>query len=599
MQVTQETRPGSRVGLTIVVEADQVKKNYEKAFRQLSQNVQVHGFRKGKAPRHLVMRYIGKERLQATALDDVINTSVAQAIKDASLRTLGNFELETDVNQLLAQFDPNADLTFSGWVEVFPEAKLGDYHHLAVTVTRVDPNPDRVEQTLLTWRKERAILLPVEDRGAEMGDLVRIDFQGFDEDEIPVDGTKGKDVEIEMGPDSLIPGFIEQLVGMTLDETRMIQATFPEDYSMAELAGQSLTFEVTLHEIKTRELPELSDEFIQEFTDCTTVAEVRERLEENIRRESRTQCLNQLQDALIQAVVDCTEVELPEKLITQEMNQLLAQRLSYIQEQHGLSPNDLNQMIRKMPPADLQKIQGQVRPDAIQRVQRSLALSALIKQEGIEVGSTELEFEVRRTLSQFSPEERQKLDLKELADAIRERTLVDKLINWLRSQATITWVDADGNPVDPPNLDPPQLQPEPSGELESAIPDAEFTESETDSETDSETGAEAISESASESETGIAESESESSTEPDAGLEVMSEAEAASETVATQSDSEPGATLDPKAQVAESMESEQGSEPEIASDPIGSEVSSVPLDQSSEPSEPQPDPESSADNANP
>lgn len=196
MQVIQEKRPGSRVGLKIVVEADRVKRSYEKTLRQLEQNIQIPGFRKGKAPRNLVVRQVGRERILASAVDDLISEAIQQAFKEARLTPISRFELDDEVGQLLAQFNPEADFSFSGYVEVYPEARVGQYKGLTVTATRVDVKPEQIDQLIDRWRDQRATLLPVEDRPAQLGDVVVIDFAARDAEGNPLDEMTTQDFQL-------------------------------------------------------------------------------------------------------------------------------------------------------------------------------------------------------------------------------------------------------------------------------------------------------------------------------------------------------------------------------------------------------------------
>lgn len=499
MQVIQEKRPGSRVGLKIVVEADRVKRSYEKTLRQLEQNIQIPGFRKGKAPRNLVVRQVGRERILASAVDDLISEAIQQAFKEAQLTPISRFELDDEVGQLLAQFNPEADFSFSGYVEVYPEARVGQYKGLTVTATRVDVKPEQIDQLIDRWRDQRATLLPVEDRPAQLGDVVVIDFAARDAEGNPLDEMTTQDFQLELKEDNFIPGFVAGIVGMQLDETKEIAATFPDDYFRKELAGKTVTFTVCLREIKAKELPELDDAFVQEISSFQTVAELREHLQKRLEQDALTQSEENLETAILNAILETTEVDLPETLIEQETTQLLAQSLQALR-QEGIKPGELRKFLSELPPETLNQLKERHRPEAIDRLRRTLALSAIIRQEQIAVGSTELDVEVEEVMAAYA-QQGQKLDRERVRQAVYESLLTNKVMAWLKSQTTVNWVDSEGNPTQAPTslagseekVEVPEAEfkfDEPEAEV-SGIPEAIESSSETatGAETDGEAAA--------------------------------------------------------------------------------------------------------------
>jgi len=475
MQVIQEKRPGSRVGLKIVVEADRVKRSYEKTLRQLEQNIQIPGFRKGKAPRNLVVRQVGRERILASAVDDLISEAIQQAFKEARLTPISRFELDDEVGQLLAQFNPEADFSFSGYVEVYPEARVGQYKGLTVTATRVDVKPEQIDQLIDRWRDQRATLLPVEDRPAQLGDVVVIDFAARDAEGNPLDEMTTQDFQLELKEDNFIPGFVAGIVGMQLDETKEIAATFPDDYFRKELAGKTVTFTVCLREIKAKELPELDDAFVQEISSFQTVAELREHLQKRLEQDALTQSEENLETAILNAILETTEVDLPETLIEQETTQLLAQSLQALR-QEGIKPGELRKFLSELPPETLNQLKERHRPEAIDRLRRTLALSAIVRQEQIAVGSTELDVEVEEVMAAYA-QQGQKLDRERVRQAVYEGLLTNKVMAWLKSQTTVNWVDSEGNPTQAPtSLAGSEERVEvPEAEFEADEPEAEVS----------------------------------------------------------------------------------------------------------------------------
>lgn len=457
MQVTQEKRPGSRVGLTIVVDAEQVKKTYEKTVRQLVQSVQVQGFRKGKAPRQLVIGQVGSQRVTVSALDEIINNSIREAMKAEDISPVSQFELETSFDEMLAAFNGSTDLSFTGSVEVYPDVSLGSYTGLELTATRVDPDPAQVDEKIEGWRDQRATLVPVEaERPCQMGDVAIIDFEGFDEEGNPLEGTSAEEFQLELKEDGFIPGFVAGIVGMEIEETREVEATFPEDYFQTELAGKKAKFKIVLHDLKEKELPELNEAFVEELTrgEMKTIEELREYLTRTNADEARQACLNALDDAIIDAVTQQISFDMPKSMMTEEVNKDISRSLREIQGMMNLSASDVERFLAQLPEENRAKLMEQFQPKAEQRLQRSLALGEIVRREGIQVGRTELALAVEQTI-QNAQTSLAKTDRRRIESVIEERLLTNKVIKWLRDQNTVSWVDADGNPVESPLQDPP------------------------------------------------------------------------------------------------------------------------------------------------
>ncbi|MEM8716393.1 MAG: trigger factor, partial [Cyanobacteria bacterium P01_G01_bin.4] len=305
MQVTQEKRPGSQVNLTITIDADRVKKTYEKTVRDLTRNVQLQGFRRGKAPRHMVIQYLGPLRVKAAALEDLVNDSVENAIKDADIEAIGQMEIDGGMDSLLTKFDPKTEFSFSGSVDVQPEVKLGKYTDLDITATRTLFKSEQVDETIDRYRQQRATLVPIEDRALEMGDVAIVDFEGrkADDDEA-IEGATATDFQLDMDESKFIPGFVSGLVGMKPEESREVDATFPEDYANEDVAGKEAKFSVTLHEIKSKELPELDDEFAAEISEFETLDALKAHLTDSFTREADSQSFTAGDEALVDAIVE-------------------------------------------------------------------------------------------------------------------------------------------------------------------------------------------------------------------------------------------------------------------------------------------------------
>jgi trigger factor len=242
------------------------------------------------------------------------------------------------------------------------------------------------------------------------------------------------------------------------------------------LAGKTVTFTVCLKEIKTKELPELDDAFVQEISEFQTVAELREHLQKRLEQDALRQSEENLETAILNAILETTEVDLPETLVEQETTQLLARSLQSLQQQQGVTPGEIRKFLSQLPPETLNQLMERHRPEAINRLRRTLALSAIVRQEQIAVGPNELEVEVEEVMAAYA-QQGQKLDRERVRQAVHEDLLANKVMAWLKSQTTVNWVDSEGNPTEPPTLSPRSEGEDRQERSESAragVPETEF-----------------------------------------------------------------------------------------------------------------------------
>jgi trigger factor len=270
MKVTQEKLPASQIGLEIEIPAETTKKAYESTIQKFMRQANIPGFRKGKVPRQVIVQRFGSMGIKATSLEDLVDQSIKDAIKQENIAAIGNFQLKSDFEELVANYEPGNALVFKAAVDVQPEVKLAQHKGLTVQAEDVKLDPARIEESIDGYRKRLATLVPIEDRAAIMGDVVVVDYHGVytpdGGEETDVPGGQAEDFTLDLEEGGFIPGFIDGIIGMNIDETKDVIATFPEDYQEEGLAGQTATFKMTLKELKGRELPEVNDEFASELT---------------------------------------------------------------------------------------------------------------------------------------------------------------------------------------------------------------------------------------------------------------------------------------------------------------------------------------------
>lgn len=436
MKVTQEKLPASQIGLEIEITPEMSKKAYEQVIQKFTKSANIPGFRKGKVPRQVIIQRFGVEGIKAAALEDLIDDTLKAALKQEKIEPLGNFQLRSPFEELVAKFEPGAALTFSAAVDVQPELVLKQYSGLQVQAEEVKPDPDRVTQVLQGYQEESATLVPVEGRAAQLKDVAVVDFEGVlksadpDADPKPIPGGQAQDFQLELIEDRFIPGFVTGMIGMNPGETREVTATFPENYPQEAVAGQEATFTVTLKELKEKELPELDDDFAQEVSEFETLEALQKSLEERFNQEATDKTRNNQEQAILDELLNHIEVDLPETLIDREVSYMLNQTAIQLQNQ-GI---DVKRLFNQ---ETIPMMKERSRPDAIKRLKRTLALGEIAKQEKIEPDEEAITTKMNEILTEL---EGQDLDQERLRDVITEDVLKEKIMDWLIENSSIELV---------------------------------------------------------------------------------------------------------------------------------------------------------------
>lgn len=433
MKVTQEKLPDSQIGLEIEISGDTSRNTYEKIVRQLARSSNIPGFRKGKVPRPILLQRMGTQRIKAAALEEIIQSSLADALKQEDINALGNYTLRSSFDELVQQYEPGETFVFSAAVDVPPTAQLKDYQNLSVKAEESQYNPQELEDYLEQVRNQKADIVPVEDRPAEAGDIAIVDFAGkLTEGEAAgteIEGGSATDFEVELVEGKLIPGMIEGIIGMKPEETKEISVTFPEDYPKEELAGEPASFSITLKELKTKELPELDDDFAQDASneEYETFAEYKESLEKQFQEKAQNETNNNIDNALIEALLEQSEVDIPDTIVQDEVTQVLTQTLMQMQ-QMGL---DVKQLVNS---DTIPKMRENARPEAVTNLKKSLILSQIAQQENLlpeESAITEKMAEITKEL------EGQDVDKDKLRKLVEDDLTSKNTLSWLREKAQV------------------------------------------------------------------------------------------------------------------------------------------------------------------
>jgi len=430
IQVTASPRPGSRVALEVAIPGSRSQASYDAALEKLSRTVKLPGFRKGRVPRPVLLQQIGPLRIRATALEDLVDGACRDALDIEKVAALGRPELSEGFEVVLERFQPGSALTITVELDVEPSPSLKKTKGLKAEAETIVYDPARVDELLDQSRKQLATLVPVDDRPAASGDVAVLSFSGvYVDTKEAISGGSSDALEVELEEGRMIPGFVEGVIGMAVGDTRTVDCQFPESYPQEDAAGRKARFEISLKELKTRELPALDDAFAQQASDKQTLAELREELETRLKDDAERRAKAARHDALLGALVEELEVELPETLIQQEIRNLIEQTAGQIAQQ-GMD-------VKKLFTPDLvRSLMDTSRPEAEQRLRRSLALQALAKAEAIEVAEAELEAKVKEVSRGIS--QQGNIDPQRLRQVVSDDLLQEKLLDWLESNSTIS-----------------------------------------------------------------------------------------------------------------------------------------------------------------
>ena len=400
MKVTVENGENQQVTLTIEVEAAEVNKAVNQACKRLANRVSIPGFRKGKAPRMIVERHVGKDAVLQEAFDIVAPKALSKAFDEQKIDpvTRPSVDIET--------LEEGKDLVFKATVTPRPEVKLGDYKGLNVPKNEVSITDENVEKQLKTFQDRQGKLVDAPE-GAEVkdGDFTTLDFKGFVDGEA-FDGGEGKDYPLQIGSNSFIPGFEDQLVGAKIGEERDVNVKFPEEYHAKELAGKDATFKCTIRSIKTKELPAIDDALAKKVSKFETLdelkADIRKNLEENAERTAE----NDQKSAAIEMATNNITVDIPAVMIDNRVTAMI-QEMAMRLEQQGMK---LEQYLQYAG-TDIAKLREQYRETAEKNVKTDLMLEEVAKAEDIKVEAKDLDEEVAAMAAAYgaTPQQVQKI----------------------------------------------------------------------------------------------------------------------------------------------------------------------------------------------
>ena len=396
MSVKWEKEEGTNNGkLTFEIEPAKIKEGLDTAFNRVKKTLNVPGFRKGKVPRQIFNKMFGEESLYQDALNAVLPEAYANAVAESNIKPVAQPEIDVE------SMEKDSTWVLTAKVTVEPEVKLGQYKDLEVKARSTEVTDEEVDAEIKKLQEQQAELVLKVDQPAAEGDTVVIDFEGK-VDGVAFDGGKGENYSLELGSNTFIPGFEDQLVGHKAGETVEVNVTFPEEYHAEDLKGKDAVFETTIHEVKTKELPELDDEFAKDVDEeVDTLVELKAKTRERLEAQKQNAAKEAIQEEVIDKAVENAEIgEIPGAMIEEDVHRQMDQYLAGLQQQ-GISAD----MYYKLTGSSEEDLHKQFESGAQKRVKTNLVLEAIVAAEDIKASEEEINAEIKELAAQYGMEE--------------------------------------------------------------------------------------------------------------------------------------------------------------------------------------------------
>mgnify|MGYP006065759701 FL=1 len=422
----EKTKNANEVKFEITVEAEKFEEATKRVYFKSAKYFNIPGFRKGKAPMQIVEKYYGKEIFYEDAFNEVAQEALEEAVEENKVEVVSRPEVD------IKQMEKGKDLIFTVVMQTKPEAELGKYKGIEIKKIEYNVTDEDVEHELSHMQEHNSRLISIDDRAAEKGDIVNIDFEGF-VDGKAFDGGKAENYDIEIGSNTFIPGFEDQLVGMKIDEEKDVNVTFPKEYFSKDLAGKDATFKVKLHEVKKKELPALDDEFAKDVSEFDTLDELKKNIKEKKQEQNEERAKYETQDEVIKALCENVKVEIPSGMIeteTENMIKDLENRLSY----QGLKLEQYLNMMGKTK----EEMRKEYEPQAVEGIKSRLAIEAVIKAEKIEATDKEIDKKIKEMAINYGKENDEEfLKNENVRNYIKQGIESEKAIDFLVKNAKI------------------------------------------------------------------------------------------------------------------------------------------------------------------
>ena len=422
--------PQSRVALELEIPSNTCKSCVNETINSISRSAKIPGFRLGKIPKQVLIQRIGITQLHASALEKIIDKSWNQALKMESIEPLSEPELVDGFESILKIFNPEKPLKITLQTDIAPELKLKKSKGLSVEIKKSKFDPKSIDEALEKSRNQLANIIPVNNRPAKLGDIAVVSFKGIYKDsKKEIDGGSSDSMDLELEKNKMIPGFVEGIVGMKIDDNKTLTLRFPEDYSHEDSRGKEAIFEVILKDLKEKELPELNDDFAKQSGNKDSLKELKKDIEKQLKENFDNAQKNIKVEALMDALSKELDAEIPKAMIDIEVRNNIEQTAQRFAQQ-GM---DIKSTFT---PELVKSLAESTRPQAEKNVQRNLALKALSEREKITVEDEEIDQKMKEYEDEISKSPKQ-IDIQKLKDVVRNDLLQEKLITWLEENSAV------------------------------------------------------------------------------------------------------------------------------------------------------------------
>lgn len=428
MDFVLKNKENNKVSFNIEVTPEEFEKAVQNAYLKNRNRFNIPGFRKGKAPRKIIELNYGEGIFYEEAINSILPKAYEEAIEKLNIEPVDNPEIDIE------ELEKGKTVVITVEVTVKPEVKLGDYKNIEVEKVEYNVTDEDVENELKAIQEMNARIIDAPDGETKEGDILTIDFKGFVDGE-QFEGGTAEGQKLELGSNTFIPGFEEQLIGKKKGDTVEVKVTFPEDYFEESLKGKEATFEVVIHEVKEKELPELDDEFAKDVSEFDTLEDYKKDIREKLEKNAKDREKAEFENKIIEKVVEGSEVDIPEAMIEHQIDHEIDE-FNYRLRMQGL---DLERYLQ-LTGSQLEDLKEQLRPTAEKRVKADLVLEAIGKAENIEVTEEDIDKELDKIAKDYNQENAEQFkenmkkgDLTFLETGILRDKVIDILINNAKS----------------------------------------------------------------------------------------------------------------------------------------------------------------------
>lgn len=425
----EKTENKNELKLEFTVEAKVFDEGIKKVFNKNARYFNIPGFRKGRAPINIVEKYYGDEIFYEDAFNEVVPAIYDEAIKNEKLEVVSRPKID------IVQMGKGKDLIFTAIVDVKPEVKLGKYKGISVEKTEYKVEETDIDAEIKTMAERNSRMVTVSDRAAKKGDIAVIDFVGS-VNGVEFEGGKASNHELELGSNTFIPGFEDQVIGMKTEEVKDVKVKFPEEYFSKELAGKDAVFKVTLHEIKEKELPKIDDEFAKDVSEFDTLKELKADIKSKKEKQNEERSKAELEEKAVKAVAADSTIDIPSGMIELEidnMEQDMDRRLSY----QGINLEQYLQMLGKTKV----DFRNESQEPAKQNIQIRLVLDAVFNDAKLEISDKEVDEKIKELATTYGRKEEDLRNNEELLGHIKDSIKSEKAIAYIVDNAKVKVIE--------------------------------------------------------------------------------------------------------------------------------------------------------------